>query len=154
MAKKRSSECHITGLPYSVDFDATRKEQKWHGWTSNGAEWYQTSASYWKLDLNKGFVVSPQFNIPTDVLISVYIECHYYKFTSGSSTYTVGSSASQNTNATANTVTASVSRQLYTDRTGDRNFTISTKLQPATPFLAISASEDKSHLYSVSISYR
>ena len=137
-----------------MDFDATRDSENWHGWTSNGAKWgFTNTVTYKKLILNKGFIVSPLFNIPDDTKVSVYLECQFYKITSGSSTFTIGASSTTNSNATANKVSSSVSRQIYTDRTGDRNFTVSTKLQSNAPHLCITATETNSIVFYVKMSY-
>ena len=149
-----SHDCWITGLPYNVDFDANRKNQSWEGWTSNSATWTRTSALYWKLKLNKGYIVSPKFYVPADINISAYVECQYYKVGSGSSTYTLGPTTGVNQKATADLATASVSGQVYTDRYGDNNFTVSTVLRTNKEYLSVTASEEKSFVYEITLSFR
>lgn len=148
--------CHITGLPYVADFDATRSSQNNLGWTLNGAAWYRTTALYWKLRLNNGFVVSPRFSIPSDISVSAYVECEYYKVSikSSSSKYTVGTTSSNNANATQDLGTADVNNQVYTDRTDDRNFTIGTTFRPEQPYLSVTASEQNSFIYYIKLTYR
>lgn len=153
--KSAQKDCHITGLPYVADFDKTRSKQDNLGWTLNGSEWYRTSVLYWKLRLNNGFIVSPLFHIPSNIKTSAYVECEYYNaWSSGSSLYTIGTTNATNVKATNDLGTSSVARQVYTDRTGDRNFTVETMFKTSQPYLSVTASEQNSFIYYVKLTYK
>lgn len=155
VTKSASDDCHITGLPYEVDFDSSRREQNNWGWTlNNGAAWGKTSASYWKLKLNGGYIVSPKFHVPSSILLTAYVECQYYKVSSGSSTYSIGPTTDNKTVATSDLGSKSVARQVYTDRTGDRDFTVETKIDANKPYISLTATESNSFVYLVKLTYR
>lgn len=141
---------NVTGVPYKVDFDANR--QNWMNWTSNGADWYNQGAGY-KLRLKNGFIVSPAFWIPEDIIISTDIECQYYKVFSGSANFTIGTTSGVNIKAT-NGVSQSVSRNANTtiNKTSKTGF-IST-FSPTNKYLSVTASEQNCFLYSVKINYQ
>lgn len=143
-------DCEVTGLPYEVDFDAAR--ETWQGWTPNGAKWHNSTLAM-KLMLNKGFIVSPKYHIPDDIPISVYMEGQYYKFLSGSCSFTIGTTNSVNTEADIDTATASMVRNANT-AVHKTSLTFSSIFRTDKEYLSITASEENCYVYFVKISYQ
>lgn len=145
----------ITGIPYEANFDANR--QQWLGWTNNsGANWYSHwsgTAGQAKLRLNKGYIVSPRFNIPQDISVVVDLKGQYYKVFSGSSRFTVGTTTDTNTLATSDTDSKNMSRNANTvvSKTDLNGF--ATVFRSDKPYLSITASETDSYVYQVNIRY-
>lgn len=158
VAGNGSSECHITGLPYSVDFDANRKS--WLGWTSNGSEWMNHASTAWKLHLNQGFIVSPQFYYPeiaTDgINLSAVINCQYYRalaWYSSKSTFEIGSTLNVNTKATEDLDSEVVSYDVYTD-VRPKVVNMETRLTPSRRYISLTANEKNSFVFKISLNYR
>lgn len=145
----------ITGIPYEANFDANRNQ--WLGWTNNsGANWYSHwsgTAGQAKLRLNKGYIVSPCFNIPQDISVIVDLKGQYYKIFSGSSLFTIGTTTDTNTLATSDTDSKNMSRNANTvvSKTDLNGF--STVFRTDKPYLSITASETDSYVYQVNIRY-
>lgn len=88
MAKKRSSVCHITGLPYSVSFSSAPSgwsfsgSVSWegYGWNAGDLEKYlrlRGAENY----SDKGKALSPGFKFPADVSslnIQTTLDCYHY----------------------------------------------------------------------------
>lgn len=147
-ADKGSSECHITGLPYSVEFGSSKN---WYGWTSNSAKWVNTSID--KLQLNKSFIVSPFYHLPSNssINIHVFVQGQYYAM-SGTSTFTVGPTNSTSTKASTNLSNCDRKNDVWTLEKR-HNMDFYTILSSGYQYLSITATQEKSFVYHVDVNY-
>lgn len=147
----RTNSHHITGLPYSVDFDANRNNNM--GWTFTEAYWINTGLAT-KLILNEGFIVSPKYHIPDAVIpVDVFMQGKNYGVGSNVSTYTVGSTSSTNLKAVNNLAQDTTSGNLNTYVVKE-DMEFQTALSSMEPYMSVTASKQNSYVYLIKLPYR
>lgn len=148
----RSETYHVTGLPYTADFHASRNNKDWLGWKVNGkVDWIFTSAIY-KLRFMGGFIVSPKIHIVDRVGVYVYMEGQRYASSSKSGSFIVGPTSSVNdlsTDGTSTSIGADLNT-IYSKHTCSLN----SYLDIGKEYLSLKAADDNTYIYLFRATYR
>ncbi len=123
VTKNRSSDCVITGLPYSV----TTTNATPTGWTTNNTERIGVAGDYMCMKKNDAYAISPRFYVPDNLGVSIGINAYTYKgwssysakvYFSASTTGNMGGVSSSITGSDAYPVSAT-----FKDYSGNATFT-------------------------------
>ena len=164
VTEEGSSDCHITGLPYSFTFyKSSTSAVDNAGWKRNGDTGF-TSDLLWLSENvagnTYGWVASPSVNAPAGGLnANITLVTKFYSISSKTMTFYVGLTTSQTTTASA-TVSGTSKSSLNTSSTSDlRTFSTDMSFPQGTRYVSINHNNTKGtashfYLYSYSCLYK
>lgn len=147
---------HVTGIPYTYDFDAVRGDSSnWLGWTAQGASKTAIASNYkYVVKLNSKYMVSPKYHTPESIGITATALCYGYltspKFVMSATSATNTKSTSGTEQSVSSKVETARERCLNAATSKSWNITVSS----STPYVYISANKDNAFVFRVSVAYQ
>lgn len=149
---------HITGLPYSVDFDANEKQML--GWHSNNAKWKNVIGiiiTNWKLYIDaNGYITSPEFHIPEEsIQLTGKSNVQYYRGVNNkTTTYKFGTTSSSTSGPTNALSEVNVKSDIGSVADNKTEVTYSSAFSSDHRWFSITSNKDNSVVYDVVINYK
>ncbi len=156
---------HVTGIPYRFDFNSVRNDDNnWLGWTKNNAKKTIPSSfmagGFKKTCLNNSFIVSPKFEIPSEVTVdtSTDLTCQFYAgYSSSKATFTIGATNATNSKSTSGSgqqvkYNVNTDEKLSLQNAHTLNYT--TSVSSATPYLYVSGDKEFCVVFYVDVRYK
>lgn len=151
----------VSGIPYTFNFKTgetcTNEGVTRAGWTVNGhtGKAPTTNEFYTCTGKEKGYVVSPRYNVPSGITVKTEITYKFYvPGVNPSQVMTVYTQAVNSINAEANQNAKSVKASGSTsENSGRRNISVDLTLTPDTPYISLSNNGTYGGLFNASFLY-
>ena len=139
-------------------------DNNWLGWTKNNAKKTIPSSfmagGFKKTCLNNSFIVSPKFEIPSEVTVdtSTDLTCQFYaSYSSSKATFTIGATNATNSKSTSGSgqqvkYNVNTDEKLSLENAHTLNYT--TSVSSATPYLYVSGDKEFCVVFYVDVRYK